>query len=158
MRRDPDEHHDHRATVEQRARAKRREDPDRDRERQPEDGAAEHERGGDGRCPGDDVVDVLAGLERLTERLLDDQLLQEVAVLLPQRVVQVEPLRDFLYLLRRRALARDEPRRVGGSDVEDQVGDERDGDEEEHRPEEPPDDEAEHRVGVYAVESGCPRG
>ena len=157
MRGDADEHEHHGAAVEQRARPERREDPDRDREREPEDGAAEDERGGHRRGARDDVVDVLARLERLTERLVDDELLEEEVVLLRQRVVEMQALGDFLHLLRRGALTRDEARRVGRGDVEDQVGDERDGDEEEHRPEQSPDDEAGHRVKVYAVLWRYPR-
>ena len=43
-----------------------------------------------------DVVHVAPVDERLAERLVDDELLEEEPVLLPQRVVQVQLVRDLL--------------------------------------------------------------
>ena len=57
-----------------------------------------------------------------------------------------EELLHLLHLLRRRGLARGQPRRVRRYEEEDHVGDERDGDEEHDRPQEPTDEIAEHVV------------
>ncbi len=74
--------------------------------------------------------------------LVDDELLQEEAVLHPQRIVQMELVGDVLHLLGRGALAGRETRRVGGCDEEDDVRDDRDREEQEHGPEQASDEVA----------------
>ena len=66
----PIEDEDHRSSVEQRPRPERGEDPDRERDQHPEDRAAEHERGGDGRGAETMSFTFCAVRERRAERRL----------------------------------------------------------------------------------------
>ena len=132
---DADEDEDHRAAVENRPRLQR-----------PTGRRQGSRRGARGSAPPKTSEAVTGAAEktmsftswRLTNdrpsEPLEDELLHPEAVLLPHRLVEVEVLRDLLDLLGGGGLARCELGRVVRRDEEDDVRDERDGEEEEHRP------------------------
>ena len=84
------------------------------------------------------------------ERAVEDELLEELPVLDIEGTVESEIVGHPRDVLRSGRLAREELRRVGRNDVEDDVRHDGDGDEEHARPEQAPDQIAEH-VAVRAV-------
>ena len=142
MRRHADQHEDHPAAVEQRARAQRRQDPDRDRDQEPDQDASEHEREGDRRGPRDHVDDVLVRPRRRAEvavqHMRDERavLAHDGAAVDPDGVAQRRPLVAAEAAPDRLVVPRDQE--------EEDVRVERQGEEEDDRPREPPEHEAEH--------------
>jgi hypothetical protein len=87
----------------------------------------------------------------LRSHVLRNVMLDEVPVLDIDRLVEAEGTPSPSRPSPGWPLAGELPRRVGRDDEEEDVGDDRDGEEEHHRPEQPSDQVAGHRLVVGVV-------